>query len=496
MSASKQPRQSMKFRDKDIDDVAGLHYARARVDFAAFRLLKRPHGLAWGWFCEEVARELQHFHRALIAGDRPMLALMAPPQHGKSWTVWDFIAWIAGKHPDLKTIFASYSDELGNMCNRDLKRTIQSDVFARIFPDTKIDVPGWACSNELIEYVGHAGSFRNTTVNGAINGLGLHLGVIDDPVKGRHEASSKVVRDSTWSWFVDDFFNRFAKNAGLLIIMTRWHPDDLLGRAIEKFGSKMRVLPYKAIAEQDETHSFEGKPYIRRKGDALFSEHKPLEFLLERRKLETQASWESLFQQEPFIAGGGRLPIEKLRVFPAFDPARVVASVRYWDKAGTDDDPDAAFTAGCLMHKYNDERTPWIIEHMARGQWSALDREQRIRMHAEADAASNKNYTVWIEQEPGSGGKESAENTLRNLAGFRVLAERVTGSKEVRAAPFEAQVQGGNVWLVPGSWVREFQDECEAWPHGKHLDQVDAAAGAFAKLVSGPGYLTDYSRWV
>ena len=135
------------YRTEDVEDYFGQFYDRARNDFETFRHLKRPN-MRWGWWTEEVARELQRFYRDLTEGRRPKLALMAPPQTGKSWTVWDFIAWIAGKHPSMKTIFGSYSDDLGVECNRDLQRTIKSDFFNRIFPDTRIDEPGWACSKD------------------------------------------------------------------------------------------------------------------------------------------------------------------------------------------------------------------------------------------------------------------------------------------------------------------------------------------------------------
>ena len=158
---------------------------RARDDFATFRQLMRPN-MIWNWWTEEVARELQRLYRDLTEGRRPKLALMAPPQHGKTWTVWDFIAWIAGKHPDFKTIYATYSDELGIAANSDLQRTINSPTYAEIFPDTRIGVPGWQCNSNHVQYVGHAGSFRNTTVNGAINGFGLDLAVCGKTEKLSH----------------------------------------------------------------------------------------------------------------------------------------------------------------------------------------------------------------------------------------------------------------------------------------------------------------------
>jgi predicted phage terminase large subunit-like protein len=339
-------------------------------------------------------------------------------------------------------------------------------------------MPGWACNNELIEFAGHLGSFRNTTVNGQITGLELHLGVLDDPIKGRAEASSPIIRARTWDWFVDDFFTRFAVNSALLIIMTRWHVDDLLGRLIERF-SDVRVLRFPAIAEV--------KDEFRDVGEPLFPEIKSLDFLLERKKMMTIAGWESEYQQNPIVVGGGIFPIEKFTIIPVFDRQKIMKSVRYWDKAGTErrEGRQGAYTAGVFMHKLNDGQ--FVIEHVARGQWGALEREKRIAAYAAADFALSKyKYEIMVEQEPGSGGKESVEATIRNLCGYRVFPDRVTGSKQVRAEPFAAQVQGGNVLLVAGDWVKGFLEEAEPFPNGKFTDQIDAASGAFARLTTKP----------
>jgi len=93
-----------------------------------------------------------------------------------------------------------------------------------------------------------------------------------------------------------------------------------------------------------------------------------------------------------------------------------------------------------------------------------------------------------VEQEPGSGGKESAEATIRMLAGYRAYADKVTGDKVVRAEPFASQVQNSNVWLVAGGWHRDYLDEMESFPFGKAKDQVDASAGAFHRITAGAGY--------
>jgi hypothetical protein len=87
-------------------------WAEAREHFVAFRAFMRPQGV-WNWWTQDVALELQRFYEDMVAGRRPKLALMAPPQHGKTTTAEDFIAWVAGRNPNWKTIYASYSEELG-----------------------------------------------------------------------------------------------------------------------------------------------------------------------------------------------------------------------------------------------------------------------------------------------------------------------------------------------------------------------------------------------
>jgi predicted phage terminase large subunit-like protein len=93
----------------------------------------------------------------------------------------------------------------------------------------------------------------------------------------------------------------------------------------------------------------------------------------------------------------------------------------------------------------------------------------------------------------GSGGKESAEATINNLAGYAVFVDKVGKSKEVRAEPFAAAVQNNNVRLIAGEWVLRFLDECEPYPFGQYKDQIDAAAGAFNRLTLGSQYDSSYS---
>jgi hypothetical protein len=190
-----------------------------------------------------VAYELHRFWLQYQAGYRPKLLLQAPRQHGKSVMVTDFLSWIIGQNRDLKVIFSSFSDRLGLRANLRLQRIFSSKRFLGVFGAPILQGSGMAQNSKLIEFGGGDGFFRNTTVGGSVTGEGLDVGVIDDPIKGRAEASSQLVRDKTWSWFTDDFLPCFADDGALLMIMTRWHIDDPAGRLEQQYPG-VRVLRF------------------------------------------------------------------------------------------------------------------------------------------------------------------------------------------------------------------------------------------------------------
>ena len=448
-------------------ELAGM-----REDFWEYRKSMNP-SMKHSWFQERIARELQIFYNSFVAGERPRLLISTPPQHGKSLSAIDFLSWVSGKKPDCKSIFSSYSERLGTRANLRLRRHFDSDKYKQAFPGTRIASKGERNAirtRELLEYIGHEGYFRNTTTGGPITGESLDLSVVDDPVKSREEANSPTMRDKLWAWFTDDLFTRFSEDSALLLIMTRWHIDDIAGRLID-IGQGFKVVSFPAIAEVDDPEGY------RKAGEALFPEHKSLGFLNERKAIMISTSWEALYQQNPVVQEGDMIKAEKIEIVTEVR-GTIKETVRYWDKAGTDG--GGAFTAGVLMHRMTNGK--YVIADLIRGQWSAGRREETLKQTATVDG---EGVRIWIEQEPGSGGKESAENTVINLAGHIIHVERVIGSKEVRAEPFAAQVENGNVQILQAAWTKGFIDEARLFPNGKYKDQIDAAGGAFNKLTVG-----------
>jgi hypothetical protein len=233
-----------------VSTVAGKEFGTsellaAKENFWEYRITMNPRFVLRDmWFPRSLAWKLRKFYEDFKAGKRPVLLLQTPPQHGKSLTVIDFIAWCVGHDPELRVIYASFSDRLSIRANLRMQRAFDNPVYQFIFPETRIAPKGSGVAlrnYDILEFVGTEGYFRNSTVLGSITGEALDLGVIDDPIKGRAEANSLLQRDKVWNSLTDDVFSRFSETAALLMIMTRWHVDDPAGRLIERFGDRVTI---------------------------------------------------------------------------------------------------------------------------------------------------------------------------------------------------------------------------------------------------------------
>lgn len=398
-----------------------------------------------------------HLER-VTAGELARLMLFVPPRHGKSEMVTvRYPVWRMVRDPRLNVIVAAYNKDLANSFSRKSRRLAAREMS---ISRERSAVDEWETAQ--------GGTFRAAGVGTGVTGKGASLIVIDDPVKSREEANSAAYRQRVWDWYKDDLYTRREPNAAIILIMTRWHEDDLAGRILgSEDGPNWTVINLPALAESDDALG-------REPGAALWPERFDEVALAESRTVLGTQSFTALYQQRPTPLEGG---LFRRAWFDTVQAAPVSATrVRYWDKAGTAGDGD--YSAGVLMAR--DDNGVFYVEHVVRGQWSALEREQVIRQTAQADGA---NVSIWVEQEPGSGGKESAEATVRNLAGWPVRAERVTGDKLSRAQPYAAQAEARNVKLVAGAWNHEYLDELAMFPNGAHDDQVDASSGAFNKLL-------------
>jgi predicted phage terminase large subunit-like protein len=395
----------------------------------------------------------------ITSGAIDRLMIFCPPRHGKSaMTTIRYPVWRLAREPELPIIIGAYNQTLANRFSRQARKIAATQM--TLDPE-RMAVEEWLTVQ--------GGGVRAVGVGGGITGTGAGLIMIDDPVKSREEAESATYRERVWDWYTDDLYTRREPGCALVLIQTRWHEDDLAGRILaSEDGPNWRVVNLPALAQ-------EGDPLLRQPGAALWPDRYDEQALAQIRMVLGTYAFEALYQQRPVPPGGGMFKREWFDVVGAA-PAKA-ERIRYWDKAGTQDSGD--YSAGCKIAR--DDDGVFYIEDVLRGQWSALARERIIRQTAEIDGAAT---SIWLEQEPGSGGKESAQSSLRNLAGFRAYAETVTGDKQTRAMPFAAQCEARNVKLVRGDWNAAFLDELTSFPYGSHDDMCDAAGGAFAKLAA------------
>lgn len=431
------------------------------------------------WHLHAISEHLE----AVTRGEIRRLIINIPPRHSKSLQVavfWPAWSWL--HRPDTRFLFASYAQSLSMRDSVKCRRLIESPWYKENWGDR---FRLTSDQNTKLRFDNNHGGYRlATSVDGTATGEGGDIIVIDDPHNVK-EAESVAIRTSTINWWNETMSTRLndPKTGAYVIVMQRVHEEDLVGHILEKEQPDWTHLCLPARYESDhptptrtpldsiDPRTEDGEPlWKERYGD---DELKVLE-----RALGSYGTAGQL-QQRPAPRDGGQF---KRHWFEIVDAAPAEAQrVRYWDKAGTPGGGD--YSAGCLMCRGIDGI--FYIENVTRGQWSSSHRNATIKQIAALDRQRypTTQPIIWFEVEGGSGGKESGEISVRDLAGYPVYTEHPTGSKEVRAQGLEAQAEAGNVRLVRGDWNEEFLEEIANFPRGKHDDQVDAAVGAFNKLT-------------
>lgn len=470
-----------------IELVEELRVRQARVDFYAFRRYMHPKNRD-GWFQRDVAERLGQFYNDFVDGKRPKLVIEAPPQHGKSVQIVDFIAWLSGKLSDTRTIYTSFSERLGVRANLSLQRMMGSEKYKRVFPDFSIPLRASTSvtsqklrNREIIEFLNADGYFRNTTVQGSITGESLDLGVIDDPIRGRKDANSITVRNSAWDWFTDDFFTRFSEDAGLLCILTRWHVDDPIGRLIDRYPD-VKVCKYPALAEP----GVKLMPDDRRKPDsneALFPEHKSREFLEERKRVMDTANWTALYQQSPYVQGGGIIKGEyfgRYDVLPKLKWRAMFGDTAFKKKQHNDFQVASCWGLG-------DDGYLYAID-MLRDKFEADELERRFpdfwHKHRGADTGRLRFFGI---EDKASGTEliQRMRKKIKPVIPVKPIPRNV--DKYTRVSDVLGYIESGYVRLPDNApWVSDFIAECEAFTADDahdHDDQIDTMCDAISEML-------------
>lgn len=414
-----------------------------------------------------------------IAKGNGRLIINLPPQIGKSllcskWTpTWaQYIT--QGR---ARVLLGSYESHFAASWGRAVR-----DVIGKYGDELLLDVTkDTAASSEWTTTSG--GGMQTAGVASGLTGKAGDVIVIDDAFKDFKAAHSPTVRKDVWDWFTSVPMTRIQPGSTVIVVQTRWHEDDLVGRLITNPGyEEWELVRIPALADSDDD------PLGRQIGEAIWPERFDSPHYA-KTKLQLGAyKFAGMFQQLPAPLEGEMF---KRGLWQYADAApHDMILVRGWDLAGTEGDGD--YTVGVLMGVTSSQQI--FVLDVQRDQLSPLGVEQLIKSTAVDDHERyGGKVRIRLEQEGGSAGKTVAENYVkRTLQGFPADAKTSTGDKTLRAMPFAAQQEAQNVYLVRqlvGStfhvpaWKDEYVEEHSVFPQGGHDDQVDASAVAFNYLM-------------
>lgn len=434
-----------------------------------------------GWVHADICQRLEQFEKDVLARKRPRLMLFLPPRAGKSEIGSKmFPAWFLGRHPELTAVISSYSGDLASGFSRDVRNLFASQDFGRIFPRAKLSADSKSAEkwNTTLK-----GGLNAVGVSGSLSGKGGHILICDDPHKDREEAESETQRQKVKDWYSSTFYTRRAPGAGILIIQTRWHEDDLSGWLLHEMENNIRelhaggddhfdrweVVKYPAIATEDEKY--------RKKGEALHPQRFPLDELLTTKSTLISRDWQALYQQEPigedgeyFTKGmfryykpGDHPPIHELRTYSAADLAistKQTADFSVFVTVGIDR-----------------QQNIWVLD-VRRGRWNALgiiDQMFEVQQMWNPELFGIETGQIELTLEPFV---QKAEQERGISLRYEKLRTRGV-DKAVRARPIQGRMEQGKVFfpaLDSTPWMPALQNEFLKFPLGKNDDQVDALA--------------------
>jgi predicted phage terminase large subunit-like protein len=415
-------------------------------------------------------------HRLLIAkledvleGRTDRLMVQMPPGSAKStFASVLFPGYFLGRHPGSQIIAAAHTASLAEHFGRQVRRVIVEYgelLGIGLAKDSK------AAARFSLQ---DGGAYFAAGVRGPITGRRADLILVDDPIKTWAEADSLIHRDAVHDWYRAELTARLKPGGRIVLIMTRWHEDDLAGRLMRS-GGEWEMLTLPALAEA-------GDVLGRKPGEALWPEWEDAEAIARRREEVGEQTFAALYQQKPGLQQSKVFKTDMVRIVAAA-PA-CTRTIRAWDLAATLPAPgrDPDYTVGVKIG-VTDVRQIVVLD-VIRFRGTPADVEREIIAAANADGPGT---LIALPRDPGQAGVAQVAFLARGLLGYRIEHSPETGAKEDRARPAATQMGAGNILLLAAPWNSGFMEELRAFPHSRKDDQVDALSRAVNTLATTSG---------
>ena len=402
---------------------------------------------------EDICERLMQFERDVIAGRSPRLAFFLPPRAGKSSIAAErFPAWAIAHNPSVNIITSSYGYDLAADFTTHARDLTLGEYHREVFPDSKLS-PSVQRANQWETTAG--GGYYGVGVGGALTGKGADILIVDDPLKNWADALSLTKRNAIWDWYTTTAYTRLMPGGGVLLIMTRWHPDDLGGRILEKGG--FDVVKYPAIDAD---------------GNSYDPVRWPMKALEEIRDTIGPTAWQCLYMQEPTNAEG-QIFKRSMFTFHPETPAgmsRICISVDAAFKGGDGSDFVSVQAWG------EKERSYYLLDNDTRRMGFSDSLRAIVDM---ANRYSKHNPTIIIEDK--ANGPAIIETIKKQYS--RVVAINPEGGKIARGQAVVPLFEARRVSFPSGAtWLDSFVNELADFPTAKHDDAVDAMTQALTYL--------------
>jgi predicted phage terminase large subunit-like protein len=419
-------------------------------------------------FCRHCGYEPARHHRLLIErlskvanGEIDRLAVFMPPGSAKStYGSILFPPWFMARSPGKSIIAASHTTELAEKWGRKVRNLIaeHGPTLAAVLSQDSHAAGRWALAA--------GGEYYAAGVGTGIAGFRADGAIIDDPIRSREDADSETVREKIWDWYKSDLLTRLRPGGFVVLIQTRWHEDDLAGRALEEMaagGDRWSVLSLPAEAEEDDALG-------REPGEWLWDdEYGYAKFLAREKATQTARNWSALYQQRPAPETGDYFKEEWLKPYTKAPTRSTLSVYMASDYAVTKDGGD--YTVHVVVG-IDPEGKMWLLDLWRKQAsskawveaWCDLVLEWKPYLAAEEQGQIRSGVGPFLDQ-----------RAIERQAWCGREQFPTRGDKAVRAQAIRGRMELIGLHVpIKEPWYGALRSELLSFPAGKHDDQVDA----------------------